>query len=147
MACNSILAALPAARITIGAETFSGRYRDDLAPMSCARLRALVPYQGDVIHARWSGEAIWSPLAAVWPPGTSLPPEHGIGSPQPGQVLLFAAEESEPEVLIAYGFCRFASRVGPLEGSPVLSIEDRLSELAWLGSRILWDGAKRLVIQ
>lgn len=84
MACASMLSALPAAEIAIGEAIFSARFRHDLAPVSCARLRALMPYYGDAIHARWSGEAVWSPLAAVWPAGTSLLAEHAIGNPQPG---------------------------------------------------------------
>jgi len=106
-----------------------------------------MPYRGYVIHARWSGEALWSPLAAVWPPGAFLLPENATGNPQPGDILLFAGQKSEPELLIAYGACRFASRAGPLQGNPVLTIDDRLAQLVEQGHKILWRGAMDLGFQ
>ena len=96
-------------RITIGATIFSARIRRDLAPQSCARLEDLRPYQGKILHARWSGESCWSPLAASWLRGSILPPENATSDPAPGQILLYAGERSEPELLIPYGTSRFAS--------------------------------------
>src|SRR5215472_11106921 len=119
-----MLSALPSVSVVIGGGSFSARVRHDLAPVSCAQLEALTPLHCDVVHARWSGDAVWSPLAAVWL-GPSLPPESATGYPIPGQILLFAGEQSEPELLIAYGSCRFASKAGPLEGNPVLTIDSR----------------------
>lgn len=132
--------------IKIGAESFSARLRYDLAPRSCECLMALLPYSGDVIHARWSGEALWSPLAAVVPAGLVLPPENPRGEPLPGEVLLYAGERSEPELLIAYGTTRFASKGGPLEGNQVITIEDRLERMTALGRTALWRGAMALSI-
>lgn len=100
-----------------------------------------MPYRGKLIHARWSGEACWSPLAAVWPSGSLLSPERATGNPTPGQILLFAGAQSEPEIFIAYGRTRFASEAGPLAGNPVLTIEEGLAQLVALGRAILWHGA------
>jgi hypothetical protein len=44
--------ALPPVRVTIGGEIFPARLRYDLAPQSCARLEAPMPYHGELIHAR-----------------------------------------------------------------------------------------------
>jgi Protein of unknown function (DUF3830) len=137
---------LPSVRIRIGVEGFPARLRRDLSPQSCSRLEALMPYRAKLIHARWSGESCWSPLAAAWALGSVLPPENATAYPTPGQVLLYAGELSEPELLIAYGPSRFASKVGVLAGNPVLTIEDRLPQLAELGSRILWCGPMELCI-
>jgi hypothetical protein len=142
-----MLSLLPSVRMTIGTEAFSARLRCDLAPRSCAQFEELLPYRGKVIHARWSGESFWSPLTAVWPSGLILPPENAIGEPAPGQVLLSAGGVSEPELLIAYGPSRFASKSGPLFGNPVLTIEDRLAGLAELGRQIHWHGAMNLSIE
>jgi len=76
----------------------------------------MLPFRGDVIHARWSGEAIWSPLSTVWPNASTLEREHATGHPKPGEVLVFVDyQRSEPELLIPYGATRFASKAGPLE--------------------------------
>jgi len=53
----------------------------------------MLPFRGDVIHARWSGEAIWSPLSTVWPAASTLEREHATGHPEPREVLLFADGE------------------------------------------------------
>jgi hypothetical protein len=137
---------LPSAQIAIGAEVFPARLRRDLAPRSCSRLETLMPYHGKLIHARWSGESCWSSLAAIWPLGSALLPENATAYPAPGQVLLYAGNLSEPELLIAYGTSRFASKAGALAGNPVLTIEAHLPRLAELGSEILWRGPKELRI-
>lgn len=133
--------------IKIGAERFPARLQRDRAPRSCEFLMALLPYSGDVIHARWSGEALWSPLAKVWTPGVVLPAENPNTLPIPGEVLLYAGERSEPELLIPYGMSRFACKAGSLEGNPVLLIEDRLERLFELGRDVLWRGTMSFSIE
>lgn len=140
-------AALPALSVNIGAERFAARLRRDLAPCSCECLLGLLPYSGQVIHARWSGEALWSPLAAALPAGLVLPRENAKGHPVPGEILLYAGERSEPELLVVYGSSRFACEAGALEGNPVLIIHDRLERIAEVGRRVLWNGALPLRIE
>lgn len=134
-------------RLSIGTETFSAQLRCDMAPVSCTQLEHLLPYRGKIIHARWSGEALWSPLAAVWPSGLILPPESSTDRPAPGQVLLYAGTASEPELLFAYGTSRFAGNAGPLAGNPVLTIREPPAKLAELGREVLWRGAMDLCIE
>ena len=134
-------------RVSIGARSWQGRLRRELAPRSCALLEGLLPYQGEVLHARWSGEAVWAPLAAVWPPGFVLPPERATGRPAPGQILLFGGEGRESELLLPYGPCRFASKFGRQAGNPVLSLEGAVGDLADAGEAILREGASELRIE
>ena len=68
-------------------------------------------------------------------------------APRPGQILLYAGDLSEPELLVPYGVARFACVDGALAGNPVLTIGDRLERLAELGREILWGGAKDLRIE
>ncbi len=126
--------------LQMGALRVSAVLRADLAPRSCERLMSMLPNDGNAIHARWSGEALWSPLAAVWTAGLRLPREHATAEPKAGEVLLYAGGLSEPELLIPYGTVRFAAKAGPLEGNPVLTIDDPLPDLAELGRRVLWRG-------
>ena len=139
--------ALPQISLTIGDEVFEAVLRTDFAPLSCGILSDMMPLAGEVIHARWSGESIWSPLSGIWPGGLILPPEHETHRPDPGDVLLFGTEISEPELLICYGPTRFASVAGPLAGNPVLRIRDRLERLAELGRAALRRGAMKLAIR
>ena len=131
----------------IGSASFQARLRRDLAPRSCEYLLGLLPHRGQVIHARWSGEGLWSPLADSFPPGLLLSSENATENPTPGQVLLYAGERSVPELFIPYGINRFACKDGPLQGNPVISIKARPEQLAELGREVLWKGAKELHIE
>src|ERR1700726_2029535 len=111
--------------VTLGADIFLAWPRQDLAPRSCQRLKELMPYCGEAIHARWSGESIGSPLSSIWPSQLVLPQQSPSGQPRRGDVLLFAGEQSEPELLIAYEATFFASKFGPLERNVVLTIDHR----------------------
>lgn len=135
------------ATVSIGASTFPARFDADPACASYQALLRLLPYRGTVLHARWSGEAIWSPLRAAWPPPSRLHEENAISDPRPGQILLYAGPHSEPEILVAYGETRFAARSGALLGNPILTIVDRLDELARVGHAILENGASVLRIE
>lgn len=137
----------PQVRIVIGTAVWTARIRRDLAPRSCEVFEGLLPHRGEVLHARWSGEACWAPLAAVWPSGRGLPPERATSRPQPGQILLFGGERSEPELLLPYGICRFASRAGSLAGNPVLTIEGPLDGLVQIGREVLRGGTMELKIE
>jgi hypothetical protein len=133
--------------LSIGTERFTARLRRDLAPHSCDYLLGLLPYVGQMIHARWSGEALWVPLTATVPPDLVLPWESATADPVPGQVLLYAGERSVPELFIPYGDNRFACKHGLLEGNLVLTIEDGVQRLAEIGSEVLWKGARELRIE
>lgn len=133
--------------IRIGTEHFTARLRHDLAPRSCEQLTALLPYSGNVIHARWSGEALWSPLAEALPLNTRLPVENANSTPVAGDILLYTGSVSEPELLIVYGTSRFACNAGSISGNPVLKITDGLERLAQLGRKILWHGAKGIYVE
>lgn len=133
--------------LSIGTERFTARLRRDLAPRSCDYLMGLLPLRAQAIHARWSGEALWVPLADNVPAGLMLPRESATADPVPGQVLLYAGERSVPELYIPYGVNRFACKHGPLQGNLVLTIEDAGQRLAEVGPEALWKGARELRIE
>jgi hypothetical protein len=124
------------ATVSLGRTIFSAALELGRAPASCRALMRLLPYRGTALHARWSGEAVLSPLRAAWPTDVTLPAESVTSTPSPGQLLLYAGEDSEPEILVAYGETRFGANCGPLVGNPVLTIVDGLDELALAGRSI-----------
>lgn len=129
--------------ITIGKHVFRGRFRDDLAPNTCAAFRSLFPFVQKLIHARWSGEACWVPLGDL---DIGVAIETPTGSPPPGQLLYHPRGVSESELLVPYGNTHFACAAGPLHGSPFLTIIDGLDRLAEIGQQSLWLGAQQLII-
>ena len=129
--------------ISIGNEIFPARFRDDLAPRTCVAIRALLPFHQSLIHARWSGEACWVPLGEL---NLGLELESPTSGPAPGNLIFYPGGVSECEILVPYGTARFACRVGPLFGSPCITITDRLNCLTRIGNEILWEGSRPICI-
>ncbi|WP_460876120.1 DUF3830 family protein [Rhodanobacter koreensis] len=127
-------------QMIVGALCFTGRLEAQAAPKSVAWLAEHLPFDGIVLHARWSGEAAWMPLGLE----LKLAPENAMAYPHPGQLLLYAGNESEPELLIPYGACAFASRAGALAGNHVITLEGDMTSLRTLGETLLHQGAQSL---
>jgi len=129
-------------KITAGPYTFRARFEDTLAPKTCARFRALLPYRESIIHVRWSGEACWIPLGDL---DLGLGHENHTSFPAPGQVILYPGGISETEILLAYGGVRFASKVGQLAGNHFLTVTEGMEDLLPLGRLTLLKGAQDVV--
>ena len=126
-------------RITAGRSTFDARLEEDAAPRTCAAFLRMLPFKDHLIHARWSGEAMWIPMGER---RVDVPPENATSHPAPGQLLLYPGGVSEMEILVPYGSVLFASKVGQLAGNHFLTITTGLDELAELGRHTLWSGAQ-----
>ena len=131
-------------KITAGPYTFIARLLRDEAPKTCEAFVGRLPFKTKIVHVRWSGEAVWSPLGDY---DFGVGPENHTSHPSRGDVLLYPAQASESEILIAYGACRFASKVGQLAGNHFLIIEEGIGQLAELGGKCLWEGAQDIVFE
>lgn len=130
-------------RITVGDLAFSARL-EDAAPGTCAVLARLLPVEGRLIQARWSGEAAWLPLGDL---ELGLGWENSTSHPAPGQLLLYPGGLSETEILFPYGAACFGSKVGQLAGNHFATIVGGAESLAELGRRVLWEGAQPVRIE
>jgi hypothetical protein len=127
-------------RLTIDTVGFTGRLESLAAPKSVAWLAERLPLEGTVMHARWSGEAAWMPLGFA----ARLDSENATAYPHPGQLLLYAGDRSEPELLIPYGACAFACRAGELAGNHVVTLEGDIDSLRTRAESLLRYGARPL---
>jgi Protein of unknown function (DUF3830) len=125
-------------RIRIGAHVLRSRLELVAAPKSCAAFAALLPLTLSLIHARWSGECGWAPLGDT---GLRVAPENATRYPQPGEILIYTGEISEPEILVPYGAAAFASKAGPLAGNHLMTVLDQSELLQEIGEALLWHGA------
>ena len=125
-------------------ELFLAKFEDAAAPATCARFRALLPYEDQLIHARWSGEACWIPLGGR---DLGIGYENATSYPAPGQVIVYPGGVSETEILLAYGPTRFASKAGQLAGNHFLTILDDLDRLAQICRTVLWQGATPITLR
>jgi len=103
-----------------------------------------MPFKSQVVHVRWSGEAVWIPLGDR---DFGVTYENHTSYPAPGQFLLYPGGISETEILLAYGGVHFASKVGQLAGNHFITITSPLEDLAKLGKMVLWDGAQLIRIE
>jgi len=126
-------------RITVGDLVFIARLEFEKAPETCRAFEALLPFENQTIHSRWSGEAVWVPLGDF---------QFGVGfenhtcHPSRGDILLYPGGHSETELLFAYGSSSFASKMGSLAGNHFLTVVEGAEQLAEMGRRVLWNGAQ-----
>ena len=130
-------------KITAGGIPFVAETNPD-APRTTEAFLKLLPYRQKLIHVRWSGEAVWIPLGEF---------ELGVGFenhtsyPSAGDILLYPGGYSETEILLAYGSCSFASKMGQLAGNHFLTIVKGNERLRELGRKVLWEGAQDIVFE
>lgn len=130
--------------VTAGPFTFRARLETESAPMTCAAVSKLLPYENQIVHVRWSGEGVWIPLGDH---DFGLGYENHTSYPAPGQMILYPGGVSETEILLAYGGVRFASKMGQLAGNHFLTITAGHEKLPQLGKTVLWEGAQRIRIE
>jgi len=131
-------------RIRVGRRVIVARLEWRAAPQSCAALTAVLPLRLSLLHARWSGECGWAPLADT---PIQVDRENLLRRPRPGQILLYAGAVSEPEILLPYGAAAFACKDGPLDGNHVATVVKGVEHLPEIGRTLLWRGARPVVFE
>lgn len=125
--------------IESGEFRFKSRLEEGLAPETCERFLSLLPYAEKVIHARWSGEAVWIPLGDF---DLDVGFENHTCHGSRGDVLFYPGGYSETEFLFVYGCSSFASKMGSIAGNHFLTLIAGHEQLEEFGKRVLWEGAQ-----
>ena len=128
--------------IEIDGHEFNAVFEESNSPKTCNAFRRILPFESQVVHVRWSGEAMWIPLNDR---DFGVGYEDATSYPTPGQILLYPKGKSETEILIAYGCVHFASKAGSLAGNHFASITSDYAKLKEIGVSILWEGRKTIV--
>ena len=125
--------------VRAGEFVFGGHLEEQAAPATCAAFKALLPYKGQIVHVRWSGEGVWIPLGDT---NFGVGYENHTSHPSVGDVLFYPGGYSETEIIMAYGACSFSSKLGQLAGNHFLTIIEGQENLRALGLKTLWEGAQ-----
>jgi hypothetical protein len=133
--------AAPSIVVRVGPFLLTGRLEVERAPATCAAFLRLLPLEGRLLQARWSGESGWVPLGDL---EVGVGAENATSRPEPGQLLLYPKGVSETEILVPYGQTVFASKFGVLEGNHFLTVTTGREHLAEIGRRVVWDGAQAI---
>lgn len=139
---------MPKIRITAGGHSFLAETHPD-APDTVAAFLKLLPYRQKLIHVRWSGEGCWVPLGefVLENDGKKVGFENHTSHPSVGDILFYPGGYSETEIILAYGSCSFASKMGQLAGNHFLTITEGKENLRALGVKTLWEGAQDIVFE
>jgi hypothetical protein len=139
---------MPRIRITAAGHTFVATTHPE-APLTVAAFLGLLPYRQQLIHVRWSGEGCWVPLGEfrLQVDGKPVGFENHTSHPSVGDILFYPGGYSETEIILAYGGCSFASKMGPLAGNHFLTIVEGKEQLAALGRKVLWEGAQAVLFE
>lgn len=132
---------MTALRVTIADMIFDARLEVERAPKTCAAFASRLPFDGRIVHVRWSGEAVWIPLGDL---DFGVSYENHTSFPAPGQIILYPGGISETEILIAYGGVHFASKMGQLAGNHFVTLTSGLEKLTEIGRLALWEGAQSI---
>ncbi len=127
-------------RITVGELALTARLEEERSPRTVAFFRTILPYESELIQARWSGQAAWVPMGDF--DVGDLAPEDPTSYPAPGQLLLYPGGLSEVEILFPYGDTCFASKAGQLAGNHFATVAEGLEHLPAIGERVLRQGAQ-----
>lgn len=128
-------------RVTAGPFKFDARLEHDLAPQTCAAFIKALPFVTQVMHVKWSGECVWSPLGDM---DFGVGYENATSHPTPGQFILYPGGISETEIMLAYGSAHFLSKVGPLAGNHFITLTSGLDQLEALGDLTMRKGAHEI---
>jgi len=130
--------------IKMGPYLFRGGMEEERAPETCKVIKKILPIENKVVHARWSGEAIWIPFGDK---KLNVRPENHTCYPQKGEIVVYPGGISEMEIFIPYGHCAFSSKVGLLPGNHFLTITEGIENLPAVGEIVLWKGAQDITIE
>lgn len=130
--------------IDIDGHAFEAVLETSNSPKTCEIFQKNMPFTGEVVHVRWSGEGMWIPLGDA---DFSVDYEDATSYPSPGQILLYPKGKSETEILIAYGCVQFASKAGTLAGNHFATITSDLDKLRDIGVSTLWEGRKSIIFK
>ena len=130
--------------IEIDGWTFEAVFEERKSPATCQAFREAMPFDGEIVHVRWSGEGVWIPLGNR---DFAVGYEDATAYPSPGQILLYPGGKSETEILIAYGCVQFASKAGVLAGNHFATIRSDLDKLREIGMATLREGKKRILFR
>ncbi len=128
-------------KITAGPFEFDAVLEVAKAPKTCEAFLAEMPFEGKIVHVRWSGEGVWIPLGER---DFGVPYENHTSHPAPGHIILYPGGISETEILLAYGGVDFSSKMGQLAGNHFITLVSNLDKLPELGRLVLWEGAQSI---
>jgi hypothetical protein len=122
------------------------------APRTCETLWKALPFEGDLIHAMWSGPETYLPID----PAIRIEPEHQTLHPLPGEIGFYSVSggriigwpDDMAEIAFFYGRgARPSMPTGPVAMNVFARIVEGLSEFSTVCARLHKEGVKRFRVE
>jgi hypothetical protein len=127
--------------IKIDDSVFLATILEEQAPKTCKAVLNLLPLEGEVFHATWSGDMLFYKCHEI---PTKLEPENQTAYPSRGDVAL---NSNLKEIHIVYGQAQLRARFGPAPDNLFARITENLKDLEEMGKRIHREGAKKIAVK
>lgn len=127
--------------IKIDGSVFLATILEEQAPKTCKAVLNLLPLEGEVFHATWSGDMLFYKCHEI---PTKLEPENQTAYPSRGDVAL---NSNLKEIHIVYGQAQLRARFGPAPDNLFARITENLKDLEEMGKRIHREGAKKITVK
>jgi hypothetical protein len=128
--------------IQIGDAKFSAALMTDKAPKTCEALTKILPIETEILHTRYSDEAMWVGLDNA----PKIDFENHTSYASKGDLLFYAGTLHRSGILLAYGASVFSTKVGVLPGNHFASVMEGVDKLPETGMKLLREGAKTIRI-
>ena len=127
--------------IKIDDSVFLATLLEEQAPKTFKAVLNLLPLEGEVFHATWSGDMLFFKCREI---PDKLEPENQTVYPSRGDVAL---NSNLKELQIIYGQAQLRARFGPAPDNLFARITENLKNLEEIGKRIHREGAKKIIIK
>jgi hypothetical protein len=127
--------------IKIDGSVFLATILEEQAPKTCKAVLNLLPLEGEVFHATWSGDMLFYKCHEI---PTKLEPENQTAYPSRGDVAL---NSNLKEIHIVYGQAQLRARFGPAPDNLFARITENLKDLEEMGKRIHREGTKKIAVK
>jgi hypothetical protein len=127
--------------IKIDNSVFSAVMLEEQAPKTCKAVLNLLPLEGEIFHATWSGDMLFLKHHEI---PAKLEPENQTIYPSRGDIGL---NSNLKEIQIIYGQAQLRARFGPAPDNIFARISEDMEGLAEIGKKIHREGAKKIAIR
>ena len=128
-------------QIKIDDSVFFAFLMEDKSPKTCKAFLSLLPLEGKILHATWSGEMLFLKCNGIT---GRQELENATVYPSRGDVGL---NFNLGELQIVYGQAQLRARLGPAPDSIFARITENPDRLEEMGQKIHREGAKNIVIK
>lgn len=116
---------------------------EDVAPKTCQAVWDVLPFSGQVLHAKWCGNEIWTRMPRL----RAYEPENATIFPKPGDIFVFRVGPDMYDLAIFYGTSWCFGPSGFFPGNRFATISENLDEFARGCDKVLREGSKKIVIE